>query len=505
MVRLEHASEIPAKARYLALSHCWGTTPTLPTTRLLSDKYERARGGVPIYALPKTYRDAISVAKWFNAEYIWIDSLCIIQDSEEDWLKESVTMKDVYKNSLCTIAATAATNSSEGCFFRREIDFTRWTPMRIGWDSVAEGEYHCVYPNLWNDNVSEAPLNKRAWVLQERWLSPRVLHFARDQIYWECQELSACERYPSGVSAEILHLLEDQQLKRSTAPEVGTWMKIAEDYSHRLLTRNSDKLIAMSGIAMELCERTRQEYICGLWKPHIEAQLCWRVKAELANGIPVVRSKEYRAPSWSWLSIDGEISFPYKPNVGLNSDNDGDGGEKDFASLVKIESVSTQLPNDFTKTTSAVLTLRGFLQPVKWRGAHSLHQAGQVFIEGKMTKHIDLVFDDVTNNTSASGNSAPPGTVLLLPLILVAKDLTYGLIVTEPKNRAAAAAAATTTTDQRDHAHGAAVHTLARVGWFEARSSLSTLRRLRANLARQDRGRAGAAARHDSRSVIRLI
>jgi hypothetical protein len=504
MVRLEHASEIPAKTRYLALSHCWGATPITPPTRLLSDRYERARGGVPIYALPKTYRDAISVVKWFDAEYIWIDSLCIIQDSEEDWLKESVTMRDVYRNSLCTIAATAATNSSEGCFFRRDLDFTRWAPMRVGWNSVAEGEYHCVYPNLWNDNVSDAPLNKRAWVLQERWLSPRVLHFARDQIYWECQELSACERYPSGVSAEVLHLLEDQQLKRSTAPKVSTWMKLVEDYSHRFLTHNSDKLVALSGIAIELRQQTRQEYVCGLWKPHIEAQLCWRVKAELASGTPVIRSREYRAPSWSWLSIDGEISFPYKPSVGLNnngSNNNDEEGEKDYASLVKIEDVLIQPPNDFTKTTSAVLTLRGFLQPIKWRGAHSLHQAGQVFIEGKMTKHIGLVFDDVTTTTTSTGSSPPLASVFLLPLILVAKDLTYGLVVTEPKDRGPTAAA----TDQHAHAHGAAIRTLARVGWFEARSSLNTLRRLRANLARQDRGRAGSAARHDLRSAIRLV
>jgi hypothetical protein len=480
MVRLEHSSEIPRNSRYLALSHCWGTTPT---TKLLSDKYERARGGVPLYALPKAYRDAISVVRWFNAEYIWIDSLCIIQDSEEDWLRESLTMKDVYKNSLCTIAATAAANSSEGCFFRRDIDFTRWAPIQIRRNSVADGEYHCVYPNLWNDNVGDSPLNRRAWVLQERWLSPRVLHFAKDQMYWECQDLNACERYPSGVSTEILHFLEDQHLKRSAPFKVKTWMKLVENYSHRLLTHNSDKLVAMSGIAMELGEQTGQEYICGFWKPDIEAQLCWRVSAELAGGPSTVRSREYRAPTWSWLSVDGQISFPYKPGVGPN--NEG----KDFTSLITFEGVSIQPPSHFAKITSAVLILRGFLQPVKWRGAHSVNQAGQVFIDGKMTKLIDLIFDDVIS-------SSPPSHVLLLPLILVHKDLTYGLVVADATDNCPAAI------DSNPHRNGG--RTLSRVGWFEARSRLNTLRKLRANLTRQEKGRSGAG-RHDPRSLIRLI
>jgi hypothetical protein len=313
-------------------------------------------------------------------------------------------------------------------------------------------------------------------------------------MYWECQEVSACERYPSGVSAEVLHLLEDQQLKRTTAPKVDTWMKIAEDYSHRLLTHNSDKLVALSGIAMALGERTGQEYICGFWKPHIEAQLCWCVKVELASGTPPVRSREYRAPSWSWLSIDGAITFPYKPSVGLNDSED----DKDFATLVEIEDVSIQPPHDLTKTAAAALTLRGFLQPVRWRGAHSLNQAGQVFIEGKMTKHIDLVFDDM-----APTSPPPPTAVFLLPLILVNRDVTYGLVVVEPKRDRSPVADA----DLQQHAAagGGGGYALCRVGCFEARSSLSTLRRLRANLARQDKGRAGAPGRHDSRRLIRLI
>lgn len=123
---------------------------------------------IAIQSLPKTFQEAITIAyQWFNCFYIWIDSLCIMQDSINDWEHEAPLMREVYKNGLVTIAATGAHNSSEGCFFERYPGCVKPLKVAATLDVLAKGVFYCVDKDMWARGVERSPIGRRAWVIQE--------------------------------------------------------------------------------------------------------------------------------------------------------------------------------------------------------------------------------------------------------------------------------------------------------------------------------------------------
>jgi len=177
---------------YITLSHCWGgTTKRIgPTEDNLSDFQK----GISLASLPQTFRDAIVLARHLDrrVRYIWIDSLCIIQNNKADFLSESAQMYQIYRNSYCNISATAATDSEKGLFSNRkphqlwEDDINLNVEGIPGQAQAPEQRIQtCRIDNLlfWERNVDDAPVNRRGWVLQERLLAPRVLHFAKTRLH----------------------------------------------------------------------------------------------------------------------------------------------------------------------------------------------------------------------------------------------------------------------------------------------------------------------------------
>jgi hypothetical protein len=127
-----------------------------------------------------------------------IESLCIIQDSVGGWAPESAMMDLAYSNANCNLAATAAENSSTGCFFERNSLLAQ--PCRVKIDSFpgpvsVSSEYDLVPRGLFYHNIEHQPLNRRGWVLQEQFLSPRIIHCGRNQLFWECQEMVSMQTY----------------------------------------------------------------------------------------------------------------------------------------------------------------------------------------------------------------------------------------------------------------------------------------------------------------------
>ena len=175
---------------YITLSHCWGK---IEIKTLTKDGLASMINGIDVDDLPKTFQDAIVVTRRLDVRFLWIDSLCIIQDSEEDWAKESSLMGNVYQNGVCNIAATAAPNGSAGCFMERDPILAQKCRLRINSTfskvGLNPGIFDLVPEKLWEDGLSNAALNRRAWVVQERILAPRVLHFSMNQLFWECSEL----------------------------------------------------------------------------------------------------------------------------------------------------------------------------------------------------------------------------------------------------------------------------------------------------------------------------
>jgi hypothetical protein len=157
---------------------------------LLVDNFVDFQKGIKVHKLSHTFQDAITITRQLGLRYLWIDSLCIIQKNRDDWLKESIVMGNVYQNGYCNIAATAAPDGSFGCFQTRKAVLAQKCRVRIDRPlpkfRLPSGLYDLIPERLWDFGLSSAPLNTRAWVVQERILAPRVLHFGRNQLFWEC-------------------------------------------------------------------------------------------------------------------------------------------------------------------------------------------------------------------------------------------------------------------------------------------------------------------------------
>ena len=301
-LRIIEVASHPCDGEYITLSHCWGTAEFMT---LREDRIDSMKEGIVWSNLPKTFQDAVIVAMWLKIKYLWIDSLCIVQDSREDWEREARSMKHVYKNSLLTIAATKAVDATGGLFVDRNPDIVRVPRVRAQLSQELEGDYLLVDDNLWSDEINESPLMKRAWVCQERLLSPRVLHFGRSQVFWECQHLSACETFPEILPPErpTTTSTRDKRLLlfKDRSSHLELWRSVVNLYSSGNLTRISDKCIAFAGIVEEFQDFAEGRYLAGFWRQNLEQQLLWIAVH------PASRPQSYLAPSWSWLAIDGKV------------------------------------------------------------------------------------------------------------------------------------------------------------------------------------------------------
>jgi hypothetical protein len=220
-VHLHEVDSSTPKSPYTTLSHCWGD---LDIMQLRKDNLAQMIEEIEVSQLPKTFQDAITITRRLEIPFLWIDSLCIIQDSKDDWARESSMMATVYQNSYCNIAATAAPDGSTGCFMERNPFLAQ--PCRVSvltsysdaW--LKSGAYEIAPLDLWWRYMDQAPLNLRGWVVQERLLAPRVIHFGKHQIFWECHELVRSVLYK----------------RTRLCQQLGTYVQLN---GHRLLARHT--------------------------------------------------------------------------------------------------------------------------------------------------------------------------------------------------------------------------------------------------------------------------
>lgn len=287
--------------RYATLSHCWGNKVFL---KLLSSNLHKLRESIPHESLSKTFRDAIFIALYLGFEYIWIDSLCIIQDDLDDWSHESALMADVYGAAELNIAASSAEDGSIGCFFQRQ--HTWRTQLHIP-EEKETLVFDCYSARLLNP--STPVLLSRSWVVQERYLSRRTLYFDQRQVFWDCEDVFGCETFPDGLPSFIRNGSLFTTPKQSF--DLQSWPGIVNSYSLTQLTNDSDKLIAIGGLAKRIWAQTGEEYITGLWKNNLEVHLCWRAFGPRETGRRVT---PYQAPTWSWASVNGHIEYAGNPD-----------------------------------------------------------------------------------------------------------------------------------------------------------------------------------------------
>lgn len=200
--RLVVPSDCGMRDPYATLSHCWGDAPDF--LKLTSTNIEQLRRWNPTDRLPQTFQDAVHLCYHLQIKYLWIDSLCILQSGEGstgDWSLHVTEMRTIYSNGILNIAASCAAASNEGMHTSRNPNFIRPAIIQGNNRFGLSNEPHLlVRREFLEPGHSCPPLNKRGWVFQERLLSPRVVHFEREQVFWECSVSTLCETYPAGCN-----------------------------------------------------------------------------------------------------------------------------------------------------------------------------------------------------------------------------------------------------------------------------------------------------------------
>jgi len=348
MIKLIETQNERLTGPYATLSHCWGGATLVKLERGVLSRF---KDGICIELLPKTFVDAIAVANYLRIRYLWIDSLTIIQDDADDWATESAAMEHIYQNSFCNIGATASANSHGGLFFERRPELVLPHLLVLGGEP-----FEIEWVEDWHYVVNNQALSQRAWVVQERWLCPRMLHFCQDQIYWECKTGTASEGSPVLGGMELSLKKFGRPTESSTVAETAqTWSWLVWFYSRANLTFAKDRLVAFSGIAKAMQHVVKDKYVAGLWETNFIRHLAWSVPPDEYEPKPR-RPKEYVAPSWSWASVSGAVR---------------EYGQGSFHEVTSVSSIHLELTGQdpFGQVKAGYVRLVGPLLEVKcdWR------------------------------------------------------------------------------------------------------------------------------------------
>ena len=310
-VRLVESNCLPPRnIPYIALSYRWGNTNKLTTTIKTLQDHKRC---ISFSEMPRTLQDAVIVTRRLGLRFLWVDALCIVQDDKSDWLQEAGNMGNIYMHSYCTIAAHAAQHADHG-FLEQALATPRM--VQVGQLLITQGSDKKLH-------IEESDLSKRGWVLQERLLSPRIVHFANDgAIYFESgagfhlvqDRFDATHNHhlrSPGIRSMVQHLIRgDQEILDSVTRLAISdqiyydWYDIVQHYSRCSLTRPGDKLPALTGIIRQIQTFTKDKCYMGVWQSKVPYCLLWLREKETLEAPP-----GYRAPSWSWAAYDGEIQF----------------------------------------------------------------------------------------------------------------------------------------------------------------------------------------------------
>lgn len=358
-----------ANIPYVTLSHCWGKALT---ARLLTKLVKEYSLNIPWESLILTFQDAIVASLKLGIHYIWIDALCIIQDDKDDWIFEAARMTGVYLNSYLNISADASRDGTEGLFRQRDPHTLQSFVVPHGkGDSQRCGSV--FYTDRWFGSVFLSPLAGRAWTVQEKFLAPRVLHFAAEEVLWECMELFTAESLPTLFNTiPESNIIIRKSALRHDLPEqdraqvlYDIWYQPVTAYSRGTLTFTSDHAIAIAGLAGIFCRLlglSESDYLCGIWRPQLHCDLMWRRDGSRWTTQDI---KAAGLPSWSWLSICAPIWIYSGWSWGDRDDDDLITAEVVHASITRSQIA-------FGPLSSGTVVLQAFLcQSIIHRGNHA--------------------------------------------------------------------------------------------------------------------------------------
>lgn len=331
---------VPVGAKYVALSHCWGSQDNWPDCLSTAKNYQSQLECIPWKTIPQTFRHAAIFSRKLGLEYLWIDSMCIIQDSERDWQNESTQMYAVYSNADITLAALHSNDSHGGLFSRRPAD-SLFSLLTVGFHGKRFQIQAYIPPSergdiQWKLGIREHaimsrsyPLLNRAWAFQERLVSPRVLFFGPEELIWECPTGLTCEEdiyslalwsAGGGWGGQAVNPHGSLMQRYSTNPgrlvDLETlWFSLVQSYSELELSNPTDRLPAIAAIAQRFAQWSPgNDYICGLWKNTLHQGLSFEIVRDEKNPGPHIEhgrcltsDSRYIAPSWSWATAQRRV------------------------------------------------------------------------------------------------------------------------------------------------------------------------------------------------------
>ncbi|KNG90536.1 hypothetical protein ANOM_001527, partial [Aspergillus nomiae NRRL 13137] len=302
-------------APYIALSHNWHFSEARKSMTL-KENYESRKRFIPQQGLSQTFHDTIKVTRWLGVRYLWIDTFCIIQDDPDDWAQQASQMGDIFEGAYITIAAHSGLDSSptDGCFLERKSVREVGLPDGNGDQFSAFIIYRGYRGSDLHDLDNGPSLMRRGWCVQERLLSPRILHFRPWEVSFECFTRRHCEcqklslgitdggnmHEPKSLLGDAFHISAHGQELNGNDYRYA-WDSIVNIYCTADLTVPTDRLAALSSLVQRMPRQIFGDYLAGLWSKNLISELAWST-GEFGR---YFRYQQYVAPSFSWASIHG--------------------------------------------------------------------------------------------------------------------------------------------------------------------------------------------------------
>jgi hypothetical protein len=403
-------------AGYTALTYCWGGFQTHQTEKNRIKRYMRA---LPVERLPKSLRDAILLTRALGIQYIWIDSLCIIQDCNEDKDREMARMANIYKNAIFTIAAARAESCDDGFLGVQEmraglLRISIKLPMNCLNGAIGSVLLYLTRTQIGHENT---PIDKRAWSYQEQLLSRRVISFFDDSIEWRCPSRHLSDdmlaRKESGATDPVfldektalsertshmgrllcLHSERKRKFPKHLANLSTVWWTAVREYTMGSLSNPDDRLPAIGGIASEFHDLSGDVYVAGLWMSNLIRDLQWSVYKQLEEPSNDTgnRDLKYDTPTWTWASTHECTIWKYSEWYELDSDR---------VKIIdcKANPVSALAP--FGSVNGGELRIRAPLKLLSDRqvkemlalgGRYSRFSFGEIFFDRESRRHADAL------------------------------------------------------------------------------------------------------------------
>jgi len=336
------------RGQFVFMSHAWGA-PSPPITTMAN--YEMRMKGIPIEHMPPSWRDAIVVLQRLRINYLWIDAVCILQDSEVDWEIEAASISHYIADATMVLAAGSGTASRSGLFTSRPTENLEVFPYtEQGWNFQSTGSLQIRRPlTEAREAILKTNLQKSAWTMQQTVLPERLLYYGDEQLYWNCQtcvlsEASSSQEGPIWKLASQLRAIINDPRAISSPLLLNIWYGLVEEYSTKFLVRFGDRLPAFETIARTFVTND-DIYLAGLWRRDLHRALLW------VGTLPMKEEykREYIAPSWSWASFQGPVQYELAKGIRLPVNDSS-------ATIVDVE-VQTKQALGFPQVVSGYIKL----------------------------------------------------------------------------------------------------------------------------------------------------